>query len=128
MKFSKDWAVAGGADQSALGLLFFDPALQAAYKSWLKQLFTEKNPYSGVPLARDASVALVQIQNEDSLLFWTVGGIKGPQRAALEARFAQFATAKHGSAAKALAAWGGDTVQGDAPDEGRLALIHLWEL
>ena len=128
MKFSKDWAVAGGADQSALGLLFFDPVLQAAYKSWLKQLFTEKNPYSGVPLARDASVALVQIQNEDSLLFWTVSGIKGPQRAALETRFAQFATAKHGSAAKALAAWGGDTVQGDAPDEGRLALINLWEL
>ena len=128
MKFSKDWAVAGGADQSAFGLLFFDPVLQAAYKSWLKQLFTEKNPYSGVPLARDASVALVQIQNEDSLLFWTVGGIKGPQRAALETRFAQFAAGKHGSAAKALAAWGGDTVAGDAPDEGRLALINLWEL
>ena len=104
MKFSKDWAVAGGADQSAFGLLFFDPVLQGAYKSWLKQLFTEKNPYSGVPLARDASVALVQIQNEDSLLFWTVGGIKGAQRAALETRFAQFAADKHGSVAKALAA------------------------
>ena len=128
MKFSKDWAVAGGADQSAFGLLFFDPVLQGAYKSWLKQLFTEKNPYSGVPLARDASVALVQIQNEDSLLFWTVGGIKGPQRAALETRYAQFAAGKHGSAAKALAAWGGDSVAGDAPDEGRLALINLWEL
>jgi len=128
MKFSKDWAVAGGADQSALGLLFFDPTLQAAYKSWLKQLFTEKNPYNGVPLARDASVALVQIQNEDSLLFWTVGGIKGPQRAALEARFAQFVMAKHGSLAKALAAWGGERIREDAPDEGRLALINLWEL
>jgi hypothetical protein len=128
MKFSKDWAMAGGADQSALGLLFLDPVLQAAYKSWLKQLFTEKNPYSGVPLARDASVALVQIQNEDSLLFWTVGGIKGPQRAALETRFAQFAAGKHGSTAKALAAWGGDPLSGDAPDEGRLALINLWEL
>jgi len=128
MKFAKDWAVAGGADQSAFGLLFFDPTLQAAYKSWLKQLFTEKNPYSGVPLARDASVALVQIQNEDSLLFWTVGGIKGPQRGALETRFAQFAAGKHGSVAKALAAWGGDTVAGDAPGEGRLALINLWEL
>ncbi len=128
MKFSKDWAVAGGADQSAFGLLFFDPTLQAAYKAWLKQLFTEKNPYSGVPLARDASVALVQIQNEDSLLFWTVGGIKGPQRAALEGRFAQFAAGKHGSAAKALAAWGGDLIPGDAPNEGRLALINLWEL
>lgn len=128
MRFSKDWAVAGGADQSAFGLLFFDPALQAAYKSWLKQLFTEKNPYSGVPLARDASVALVQIQNEDSLLFWTVGGIKGPQRTALETRFAQFAAGKHGSVEKALAAWGGDTAQGDAAGEGRLALLNLWEL
>ncbi len=128
MRFSKDWAVAGAAEQPAFGLLFFDPVLQAAYKSWLKQLFTEKNPYSGVPLARDASVALVQIQNEDSLLFWTVAGIKGPQRAALETRFAQFAADRYGSVAKALTAWGGDPVTADAPDEGRLALINLWEL
>lgn len=127
-KLGANWGIAGGAAQSAAGLLFFDPTLQSAYKSWLKQLFTEKNPYTGVPLARDASVALVQIQNEDSLLFWTVNSLQGAQRAALETRFAQFAAARHGSIDQALAAWGRDAVKGDAPDAGRLALLNLWEL
>ena len=128
MKFSKDWGIAGGAQQSAFGLLFFDPALQAAYRSWLKQLLTEKNPYTGIPLAQDPSVALVQIQNEDSLLFWTLGQVQGAQREALEKRFATFAAGKHGSIKQALAAWGGESVKGDMPDAGRLALVDLWEL
>jgi len=33
------------------GLLFFDHKLQAAYKNWLKQVLTEKNPYTDIPLA-----------------------------------------------------------------------------
>jgi hypothetical protein len=53
------------------GLLFFDKKLQAAYKHWMKQVLTEKNPYTGIPLAQDPALAIIQIQNEDSLLFWT---------------------------------------------------------
>ena len=29
------------------------------------------NPYTKIPLAKDPSVAIIQVQNEDSLLFWT---------------------------------------------------------
>jgi hypothetical protein len=128
MKFSKAWGLPGGAEQPAWGLLFFDETLQAAYRAWLKKLLTEKNPYTGIPLAQDPSVAIIQLQNEDSLLFWTVGTIKGAQRRALEALYARFLVRKHGSITNAVAAWNGDHANGDAPDSGHVALLELWEL
>ncbi len=129
MKFASAWGIAGGAEQSALGLLFFDERLQAAYKAWMRQLLAEPNPYTGLPLAHDPSVALVQLQNEDSLLFWTFNGIRGPQRRALELRFGRFIAERHGgSVFAALRAWGEASVDGDEPEAGRLALLDLWEL
>jgi len=128
MRFSTTWAIAGGPQQPAFGLLFFDPTLQSAYKVWLKKLLTEKNPYTGIALADDPSLAILQIQNEDSLLFWTVGGIKGAQRQALETRYGSFLSTKYGSIANALAAWKGERAAGDAPDAKRMALLELWEL
>ena len=128
MKFAAAWGIAGGDKQSAFGLLFFDEKLQEAYKSWLRKLFAERNPYTGMALADDASVAIIQIQNEDSLLFWTVDGIKGAQREKLEARFAAFLTRKYGSIAVALHAWNGDHAPGDAPEAGRIALLPILSL
>ena len=128
MKLAKAWGIAGGADQSAYGLLFFDPTLQTAYRAWLKKLLTERNPYTGVTLAQDASVAIIQLQNEDSLLFWTVDNIKGPQREALETLYGRFLAKKYGSLANALNAWRNERIAADAPESGRLGLLKLWEL
>lgn len=129
MKLAARWGIAGAAEQSALGLLFFDETLQSAYKAWLKKLLTEKNPYTGLSLAQDPSVAVFQLQNEDSLLFWTVDAIQGPQRERLERRFADFVRARYGSLAAAGKAWGvGAIDKGDRPWSGRLALIDLWRL
>ena len=115
------------------GLLFIDKKLQAAYKHWMKQVLTEKNPYTGVPLAQDPALAIIQIQNEDSLLFWTSQGIKGAARSELRRRFGAFAKKKYGSLQAAATAWGGATVSGDqdSPDNfarGEVALYIVWEL
>ena len=128
MQFSASWGIPGGDKQSAFGLLFFDPALQKAYKAWWRALLTEPNPYTGIPLGKDPSVAILQLQNEDSLLFWTVDGIQGPQRQALEHLYADFVARKYGSLDKALSAWRGAGNADDAPQDGRLALLKLWEL
>jgi hypothetical protein len=128
MKFSKAWGIPGGADQPAWGLLFFDQTLQRGYKAWLKKLLGEKNPYTGIALASDPSVAILEIQNEDSLLFWTSTGIKGAQREALERLYGVFLTKKYGALAQAMAAWKGDRTAADAPDAGRVGLLDLWEL
>jgi len=128
MKFAEAWGMPGGAQQSAFGLLFFDETLQRAYKAWMRKLLLEKNPYTGIPLAQDASVAVIQLQNEDSLLFGTVNRIQGPQRLALERRYAEFLVRKYTSMDQVLQAWKGATDAADAPSEGRMALLPLWEL
>jgi hypothetical protein len=115
------------------GLLFFDPNLQAAYKSWLKQVLVEKNPYTGIPLAQDPALAILQIQNEDSLLFWTCQGIKGAARKELRRRFGAFAVKKYGSWENARKAWQGaaPSPDQDASDDvagGEAALFMTWEL
>ena len=128
MKFAADWNLPGGPEQSATGLLFFDPTLQKAYRAWLRKLLTEKNPYTGIALVDDPSVAILQLQNEDSLLFWSVNSIQGAQRQALEKRFGTFLAQKYGSLAKAQEAWRGASDSADAPQDGRMALLNLWEL
>ena len=47
-------------------------------------MLTEKNPYTGIALAQDPALAIIQIQNEDSLLFWSSQGIKGAARKELQ--------------------------------------------
>ena len=116
-----------------LGLLFFDKKLQEAYKSWLKQVLTEENPYTGIPLAKDPALAIIQIQNEDSLLFWTCQGIKGSAKKELRRQFGEFLTKKYGSLRKAAEAWGGAVPppKQDDPDnfaEGEAALYITWQL
>jgi hypothetical protein len=128
MKFGKDWDVPGGADQSALGLLFFDPALQTAYKSWLRRLFATPNPHTGIPLAKDPALAIIQLQNEDSLLFWTVNNLKGAQRDNLGRKFADAMRKKYGTLPGAFQAWDGNRLPGDKPENGILDFHNIWEM
>ena len=121
-----------GGNQS-WGLLFFDRKLQAAYKSWMRQVLAEVNPHTGIPLALDPALAIIQIQNEDSLLFWTSQGIKGPAHKELRRQFGAFAALKYGSLENAQAAWQNavPTPDQDAPDEfanGEAAMYIIWEL
>ncbi|HEY3863474.1 MAG TPA: hypothetical protein VGO59_16475 [Verrucomicrobiae bacterium] len=115
------------------GLLFFDSKLQAAYKSWMKQVLTEKNPWTGIPLSQDPALAIIEIQNEDSLLFWTSQGIKGAAKKELRRQFGQFASNKYGSLAKARESWSGAVPppNQDGPDDfaqGEAALYIVWQL
>lgn len=127
-KIGAGWGVPGGTDQSALGLLFFDETLQRGYKAWLRKLYAEPNPYTNIPLARDPAVAIIQIQNEDSLLFWTVNNIKGEQRKRLGRKYAAWLQRKYGSLNAALAAWENDRLEADAPAEGFLDFHNIWEM
>ncbi|MCP4296451.1 MAG: hypothetical protein GY786_12680 [Proteobacteria bacterium] len=68
------WEIPGHNKGSLTGMLFWDETLQKYYKKWLKDLLLTPNPYdkNRTPLANDPALAIFQIQNEDSLLFWTV--------------------------------------------------------
>jgi hypothetical protein len=124
----KGWPVPrrGGEDMHAL--LFFDDDLQAAYKQWLQKMLVPPNPYTGVALKDEPAVAILQMQNEDSLLFWTINNIKGKDALTLGRKFGQWAVQKHGSIDKALEAWGGPRIDGDNPAGGVLGMINVWEM
>ncbi len=57
------------------GLLFFDPQLQAAYKETVKEFYATPNPYTGIPLKDDPAVAIIQVQNEDGMFWWSFGSL-----------------------------------------------------
>ncbi len=103
------WGIEGYANAQPWGVMFFNEKLQAGYKAWMKELYTRKSPYTGLALKDDPGVAIIQIKNEDSLLFWTMQGIKGPQKRLLGAKFAAWLVKKYGSLDKAKQAWAGTT-------------------
>jgi len=94
--------------KNPFGLLFFDPDFQAMYRGWVKTILTTKNPYGKTPLGQDPAVGIVEIQNEDSLFFWTFaeGNIPADKFYELEELYSKTLAAKYGSVEAAFAAWG----------------------
>ncbi len=116
---------------SLTGLVFFYEPVQRMYKRWLRRLLTEKNPYTGIPLAKDPALAIIQLQNEDSLLFYTEGNIKGKPRQVLCKKFGDFLKNKYGSLDKAFARYrsydsGWDMRGKDDPKAGTAGLMQMW--
>jgi len=116
--------------KNPFGLLFFEPRMQEIYKSWLKQILTTRSPYSGKTLAEETSVGVFEIQNEDSLFFWTFNPVnlgQGP-RALLEKKFGAWLAKKYGSLDNALAAWPGDKHPDDSAADSRAGLYGALEM
>lgn len=115
--------------EAATTAMFFNEPLQEKYLQWVAALMTPKNPYTGLSLAADPAVAIIEVQNESNTLFWTLN----PQRLPLHSRtliqraFAQFAAQRYGSIDAALKAWG-DKVEGDAPADGCVGFLQAYGL
>jgi hypothetical protein len=112
-KVPASWGLDGADGNSACGLLFFNSKLQDAYKEWVKQLYTPKNPYTGIPLAQDPAVGIIQVQNEDGMFFWTMQGLRPAQQTILGRQFSAWLAKKYGTLDKATARWAGAAVNGD---------------
>lgn len=106
LKPPKSWGFEGlDGSTDAHNLLFYHPKMQAIYRNWMRILWTEKNPYTGLALKDDPAVAIFQIQNEDSLLFWTVNNLVPEQRQILGTQFGAWLTREYGSLDKAQESW-----------------------
>ncbi len=114
------------------GLVFFYEPVDAMYKNWVRRLYTEVNPYTGIPLKDDPAVALIQLQNEDSLLFYTASRINGEPLEVLTKKFGDFLKEKHGSLEKAFARYelnyesGWDLRGKDDLEKGTAAILQNW--
>ncbi len=122
----KSWDVPESGLDNMAGMLFFEPKTQAAYKSWLKAIYDPVNPYTGVRLADDPAVAIIQVQNEDSMLFYTMQRVQGEARAILRRQYADWLSARYGSLAAARKAWNGNEQANDDFANGEAGLYIVW--
>ncbi len=122
------WGIEGYANKELWGLLFFNETLQAGYKAWARAIYTRPNPYTGLALGQDPAVAIIQIHNEDSLLFWTLDGIAPEQKRVLGQKFATWLGKKYGSLDKAQATWAGAAAKGDDLAHGVPGFLITWDL
>ena len=128
-KQAAGWGIAGYTGQTDLwGLLFFNPQLQAGYKAWVKALYDRPNPYTGLRLADDPAVAIIQVQNEDGMFFWTMQGLHPEQQALLGKKFAAWLTTHYGTLDAAKAAWAGASDPGDDWAGAKVGILPTWQL
>jgi hypothetical protein len=125
---ARNWGIEGYNRESNLyGLLFFNLRLQEGYKAWVRTLYDEPNPYTGIPLAQDPSVAILQVQNEDGMFFWTIDAIKPPQKKLLGRLFAGWLRQRYGSLENAANAWKDAAVEGDDFPAGDVGIAKVWQ-
>ncbi|NNJ27363.1 hypothetical protein [Alienimonas chondri] len=126
----KSWGLPGGTPRME-GLVYVSPEVQTAYKTWTREFYTRVNPHTGLSIANDPTVAMLQILNEDSLLFWTAQRLPDPYRELLAEAYSKWLTEKYGSVAEAWAAWGEGYKGKDDLDDlenGRLGTLRPYDL
>jgi hypothetical protein len=97
------------------GVTLFDPYLLALQKEFAQQLLTQVNPYTGIPLASDPVVGMIEITNENSLYrMWRDGKLKPFDRGGallarhslmLDSLWQAFLRGRYGSTEALAAAW-----------------------
>ncbi len=107
-------------------VIFFSPKLQEAFRSWMTDLLTKENPYTGIPMKDDPALAMITFFNEDSTFFYTFSNLRGEPLANAQKQFGDWATEKYGSLEKAMETWGGRKADGDDLDAGRLGFLTWW--
>jgi hypothetical protein len=124
----RSWGLDGYDDQAPWGVLFFNEHFQTGYMAWAQALYTRTNPYTGVALKDEPAVAIVQVKNEDSLLFWTFDRLAAPQKKLLRRKFGAWLAQRYGTLAKARAAWGKATHAEDNVAAGEMGFQPTWLL
>ena len=98
-------------------LAYFEPRFIQLQKDYARQILSHVNPYTGQKWSDDAAIALVEINNEDSLVGAAFSGelnaLPDEYRKPLEVRWNEFLGARYGSTAKLKTAWSGEIPVGE---------------
>ena len=125
-----EWGIEGYAEKDDLwAVIYFNDKLKLAYKNWVKYLYTTPNPYTGVALKDEPAVAIIQVQNEDAVFFWTIGAIKPALAKMISSQFVQWLKNKYGNLQNATTAWGNTALlPDDNYAEEKLGLYPIYEM
>ncbi|MGV8877528.1 MAG: hypothetical protein ACOH2A_00725 [Sphingobacteriaceae bacterium] len=125
-----EWGIDGYSGNDDLwAVLYFNEQLKQGYKSWVKYLYTTPNPYTGVALKDEPAVAIIQVENEDAVFFWTIDAIKPALAKLIREQFFQWLKEKYGSLQAAKNFWG--SAAGHKDDDvakGIIGLFPIYEL
>lgn len=91
------------------GAIFLSKELQKLQIEQTTNLLRHKNPYTGLTYAQDPAIAIVEMFNEDSALFYgTIDRLQNipTLRKQTSKRFTQWLRQRYGTATKLIAAWG----------------------
>ena len=97
----------------------FDPELIALQKDYLKQLFVHKNKYTGLSLSEDPALVMVDIHNEDSLLWrgGALGWLSSYHKKMLDSLFCKWLSEKYRTLDELSKAWREDGKTGLLKEE-----------
>ncbi|MES2571467.1 MAG: hypothetical protein V4710_15610 [Verrucomicrobiota bacterium] len=115
------------------GFITVSPKLWEIRNRTLVELLTHQNPYTGLRYADDPALAIVEMQNEDSVFFWNplgwiAEGKKAPQHSReLRGMWAAWVKKKYQSDEALKSAWG-SLREGDSIKADELKLMGPWEL
>jgi hypothetical protein len=115
------------------GIITISPKLHEIRRKSLLQLLQHKNPYTGLRYVDDPALAIVEMQNEDSVFFWNplgwlAEGKKMPLHSQmLRERWAAWVKAKYKTDAALKTAWGA-LRSGDSVGSSELQVMSPWEL
>lgn len=99
---------------------YFDPKFIAMQKDYARQILLHQNPYTHTKWADDPALALVEINNEDSLVAqaWTgtLHQMPPAYHATLQSGWNHFLNARYPSTAALRTAWNARLEQNDGPN------------
>ncbi|MCD6338503.1 MAG: hypothetical protein J7M29_03870 [Verrucomicrobia bacterium] len=128
----------GYSGQHPFALPYFHEAFRPIYRRWWRAVLEPVNPHTGLPLKDDPALAMLELINEDSTLFWTFnpdrgaqGNIPDPQRALLEKQFARWLLDRYpGETLEEIRQrhWQGLATAQDDLAAGRVGFRPLWNI
>ena len=125
----EEWGIDGYSGKDGLwGVMYFNDRLKEAYKIWVRKLYTQVNPYTGIPLRDEPAVALIQIKNEDGVFFWTMQNINPELKSLIVKKYSAWLIKKYGSLEAALKSWDNYGLPGDSPESGVLDIFQFYDL
>ncbi|GAA4089910.1 hypothetical protein [Mucilaginibacter panaciglaebae] len=93
-----EWGIDGYSGKDDMWeVLYFNKRMKESYKAWVKYLYTTPNPYTKVALKDEPAVAVIQVINEDSPLFWTMSAIKPALAKMVGVQFSEWLRNKYGA-------------------------------